>query len=88
MLRALITALKRWALSVFPTAVARQFAPTYQGNKAQQVANKEEIDWAISNLEPQATEAEAEVIAEAKENPYKNFPLIPENDPRNKYFTT
>lgn len=87
-LKALITALRRWALSVFPTEVARQFAPSYQGNKEKQVATKEEIDWAIGKLEAQAAEAEAEVIEDVKGNPYKGFPLVPENDPKNKYFTT
>lgn len=87
-LRALITALKRWSITVFPTEVARQFAPSYQGNKENRAATTQEIDWAITRLEAQAQEAEAEVLEVVKENPYKGFPLIPENDPKNKYFTT
>lgn len=86
-LKALVLALRRWALSVFPTEVARQFAPSYQGNKEKRVATTEEIDWAVAKLEEQASQAESEVLAEVKENPYKGFPLIPENDPKNKYFT-
>lgn len=87
-LKALVTALRRWALSVFPTDVARQFAPSYQGNREKRVATTEEIDWAAGKLEAQALEAEAEILDEIKGNPYQGFPLVPENDPRNKYFTT
>lgn len=87
-LSALVTALKRWAITIFPTEVARQFAPSYQGNKEKRVATTEEIEWAISKLEAQALEAETEILEVEKGNPYKGFPLIPENDPKNKYFTT
>lgn len=86
-LKALVIALRRWAISVFPTEVARQFAPSYQGNREKQVATTDEIEWAIGKLEAQAKEAEAEILEEVKGNPYSGFPLVPENDPRNKYFT-
>jgi len=86
-LTALVTALKRWSISIFPIEVARQFAPSYQGNKENRPATKEEIEWAIDNLSKQAAEAQAEVICDISGNPYKGFPLIPENDPKNKYFT-
>lgn len=87
-LKALVTALRRWALSVFPTEVARQFAPSYQGNREKRAATKEEIEWAVNALDTQAAEAMAELLDEAGNNPYDGFPLLPENHPRNKYFTT
>lgn len=86
-LKALVIALKRWAISVFPTEVARQFAPSYQGNREKRAATTEEIEWAIGKLDAQAKEAEAEILEEVKGNPYKGFPLVPENDQKNKYFT-
>lgn len=86
-LKALVAALKRWSISVFPTEVARQFAPSYQGNRENRTATLEEIEWTISKLEEEIADAQAELVAELSGNPYEGFPLIPKNDPRKKYFT-
>ena len=86
-LKALVAALKRWSIAVFPTEVARQFAPSYQGNRENRTATTEEIEWTISKLEEEIADAQAELLTELDGNPYGFFPLIPKNDPRKKYFT-
>ena len=83
-LSALVTALKRWAITIFPTEVARQFAPSYQGNKEKRAATTEEIEWAISQLEAQALEAETEILEVEKGNPYKGFHQIGVPHPRER----
>lgn len=85
-LRALITAAERWSLSVFPVAVARQFAPSYQGAKEKSAATMEEIKWSLGLLRKQLEDAERDVkIAVAEYSPSDR--MFPDNRPENKFFT-
>lgn len=87
-LSALVTAARRWSLDIFPLEVARRFAPTYQGNRASNAATREEIDWYIANLERQIGDARNELLSEINSgNPDREVPLVPKNDPRQKFFT-
>lgn len=89
-LGALKTAVQRWSLDVFPLSVARRFAPSYQGNRESKAATTDEIDWYLLKLSTQMEDTEAEIVEmmSGGRNPYEDFPLLPENDPRKKYFTT
>ena len=85
-LRAMITAAERWSLSIFPVAVARQFAPSYQGAKEKSAATIEEIKWSLGLLRKQLEDAERDVKrAVAEYSPSET--LFPKNDPENKFFT-
>lgn len=88
-LGALKIAVQRWSVDVFPLAIARRFSPSYQGNRESRVATTEEIDWYLKKLTDQMEEVEKEISTQLRcgLNPYDGFPLIPENDPRKKYFT-
>lgn len=87
-LNAVLVAVERWSLEVFPQSVARRFLPTYQGNRASQVASTSEMDWYIDKLRSQADMAIEEMLAEANgNNHYADYPLLPENNSRKKYFT-
>lgn len=88
-LGALIKGVKRWSVAMFPLEVARSFSPSYQGNNETSAATIKEIEWFIGKMEEQMAEAEKEVLklAPGATNPYEGFPLLPKNDPRNKYFT-
>lgn len=86
-LNAIVTAVRRWSIDTFPLAVVRRFAPTYQGNRSSSAATMQEIDWYVRNLMEQAKEAENELLEAISGNPYDGMPLIPDNDPRKKYFT-
>lgn len=86
-LRALIVAVQRWSIDSFPLSIARRFSPSYQGNRERRAATTEEIDWYVSKLELQAQDAALELQAAGGTDPYENLDLIPENDPRKKYFT-
>ena len=85
---AICKAVRRWSLDVFPLSIARRFAPSYQGNQENRTATKDEIEWYLANLSAQADEAKEAILSELNpENPNAGLRLIPDNDPRNKYFT-
>lgn len=87
-LSALITAVRRWNLEVFPIAIARRFAPTYQGNRSSRVALKEEMDAFVEGIEGQLEDVREEIAEELQEgNPASGFDLMPNGDRRNKYFS-
>ncbi len=86
-LSALVTAISRWSITVFPVEVARQFAPSYQGNRERRVATTEEIEWTLRNLREQIAAAETELRVELDLNSFTQLSLLPENNPKNKYFT-
>lgn len=87
-LGAITKALRRWSISIFPSEVARQFAPSYQGNRESRAAAMEEIEWSIQHLEKEANDVLSEIMDDIGNNPYDEFPLIPKNVPGQKYFTT
>jgi hypothetical protein len=87
-LSALITAVRRWNLEVFPIAIARRFAPTYQGNRSSRVALKEEMDAFVEGIEEQLEDIREEIAEELQDgNPAAGFDLMPKGDRRNKYFS-
>lgn len=88
-LEALAKAVRRWSLSVFPLMVARRFAPSYQGNNEHSKATLQEIKWYLENIADDASDAKKELLgllADGAER-WKDVQLIPENDPRKKFFT-
>lgn len=86
---ALIKAVRRWNLEVFPLTIARRFSPSYQGNKASRVATREEMEAYVAGLEGQLDDIRDE-IAEvlSGENPFTDFDPIPTGDRRKKFFST
>ncbi len=88
-LGALTKGVQRWSVSVFPTVVARSFSPSYQGNNESSKATVNEIEWFVSRIKAQMSETEKEILSLKNDgrNPYEGFPLLPENDRKNKYFT-
>lgn len=87
-LNAVLVAVERWSIEIFPQSVARRFLPTYQGNKASKTAAVSEMDWYIDKLRAQADNAISDMLNEANGgNQYKSYPLMPNNDRDNKYFT-
>lgn len=87
-LSALITAVRRWNLEVFPLSIARRFAPTYQGNRSSRVALKEEMDAFVEGIEGQLADIREEIAEEMQDgNPASKFDLMPKGDRRNKYFS-
>ena len=88
-LRAVITAVERWSVDLFPQAVARRFCPTYQGNSSSASASTAEIDWYLNKLRQQAAEAIEEIHAlTSGGNQYQAYPLVPDNEKKRKFFTT
>lgn len=87
-LKAVWTAVGRWSLEVFPLAVARRFAPTYQGNKSSRAADLKEISWYLDRLEKEIAAAKEEILEDISgRGRYEGYRMLPENDPKNKFFT-
>lgn len=87
-LKSMIVAVQRWSIDSFPLSIARRFSPSYQGNHERRAATAEEIDWYVNKLELQAQDVALELQISGGTDPYEELSLIPENDPRKKYFTT
>lgn len=87
-LSALVNAVRRWSIEVFPLQIARRFCPSYQGGRSRGAASKEEMNSYIDALEMQIDEVRSE-LAEllAGANTWENFDVMPQNDPSNKFFT-
>ena len=85
-LTALMTALKRWSLSVFPAEVARQFSPSHEGNRETQPASIDEIRWCIEQFEQQVNDALLEIHRLTGDLP--SSAKLPDNRPEKKFFTT
>lgn len=84
-LTALATALKRWSIVIFPASVARQFSPSYQGNRETAAATMEEIRICAENFTDEAADELRRIKSET--TPDAEAGLKPKNDPRNKFFT-
>ena len=87
-LSALIKAVRRWNLEVFPLTIARRFSPSYQGGKSTRAATREEMEAYVAGLTGQLDDIRDE-IAEvlAGENPFTEFDPIPTGDRRKKFFS-
>jgi len=87
-LSALVKAVRRWSLEVFPLAIVRRFCPSYQGGRSKSAATREEMDAYVASLEDQIGDAQEE-IAEllADGNPWEDHDPQPRNHPSNKFFT-
>lgn len=88
-LSALVKAVRRWSLEVFPLSIARRFCPSYNGGRSSCAATLEEMGAYVSGLEGQIAEARgelAELLADGL-NPWRNYDPQPRNDPKNKFFT-
>lgn len=83
---AVIKAVNRWSVSVFPLEIARRFSPTYQGNRQNRAATMDEIGWYIGNLKSQADELVKEIHALVGRMP-SCVDLLPKNRKDKKYFT-
>lgn len=69
-------------------SIARRFAPSYQGNRESRAATVQEIEWYISGLEDDLKSLKNDIIVSVGGGSGSTFHLIPENDPKNKFFTT
>lgn len=85
-LSALATALKRWSIVIFPQSIARQFAPSYQGNRETSAATLKEISFAADNFLNAAND-ELLSIRQSISPTSEAAALLPENDPKDKFFT-
>lgn len=88
-LSAIVTAVERWSLEVFPLSIARRFAPSYQGNRSSNSATESEMLSYVKKLNSQIAAAENEIaeLLSGGENPWAGMNPVPDGDPCKKYFT-
>lgn len=88
-LSAIVTAVERWSLEVFPLSIARRFAPSYQGNRSSNSATESEMLAYIKRMNSQiaASESEISTLLSGGKNPWEQMEPVPEGDPRNKYYS-
>ena len=88
-LSALVKAVRRWSLEVFPLSIARRFCPSYQGGRSSSAAVREEMDAYVAGLEGQIADARAELAELLADglNPWRGYDPQPRNNPDNKFFT-
>ena len=87
-LSALVLAVRRWSLSVFPLEIARRFAPSYQGNKSSRVATVEEIDRFVNAMRGEIDDIANDIIETLTgENPAASADFIPSGNPKDKFFS-
>lgn len=88
-LSALVKAVRRWSLEVFPLSIARRFCPSYQGGRSSSAAVREEMDAYVVGLEGQIADARAELAELLADglNPWRGYDPQPRNNPANKFFT-
>ena len=85
-LTALASTLSRWSLNVFPVEISRQFAPSYQGNKEQRPATRQEMESSRNSFLREARSAYSELAQQLRPSSEASD-IIPHNNPENKFFT-
>lgn len=88
-LSAVVTAVERWSLAAFPLEVARRFAPSYQGSRANSAATEEEMDNYIGKLRRHILEAESRIasLLAGGANPWADYDTMPRSDRADKFFS-
>lgn len=88
-LSAVVTAVERWSLAVFPLQIARRFAPSYQGNRESTAATEAEMDSCIAKLRKHLQSTECEISAAINDgaNPWDGYDPQPKSNPEDKFFS-
>lgn len=88
-LYAVQTAVKRMSVRILPDAIVRRFSASFQGGKAEESADIATTRHLLRTLEEEATAAltELQKAVTQRRNVAADYDPLPENDPRNKYFT-
>ena len=88
-LYAVQTAVKRMSVQILPDAVVRRFSASFQGGKANEPADILTTLYLLRTLEEETTDAltELQKAVTKRRNVAAQYDPLPENDPRNKYFT-
>ena len=85
-LKAMVIAVQRLSVSVFPIGISQRFADSFQGKGAGKTPSTDALKFYLSALDHQAATA-LEEFHEALSATAEKYPLLPDNDPRNKFFS-
>lgn len=88
-LYAIQTAVKRMSVRILPDAIVRRFSASFQGGKADDSADIATTRYLLHTLEEETTAAltELQTAVTKRRNVAAEYDPLPENNPRNKYFT-
>lgn len=88
-LYAIQTAVKRMSVRILPDAIVRRFSASFQGGKAEDAADIATTRYLLHTLEEETTTAltELQKAVTKRRNVAAEYDPLPENNPRNKYFT-
>lgn len=88
-LYAIQTAVKRMSIQILPDAVVRRFSASFQGGKGNESVDTTTTRYLLHTLEEETTDAltELQKAVTKRHNVAAEFDPLPENNPRNKYFT-
>ena len=85
-LKAMVIAVQRLSVSVFPIGISQRFADSFQGKGAGKTPSTDALKFYLSALDHQAATA-LEEFHEALSATAEKYSLLPDNDPRNKFFS-
>lgn len=85
-LKAMVIAVQRLSVSVFPIGISQRFTDSFQGKGAGKTPSTDALKFYLSALDHQAATA-LEEFHEALSATVEKYSLLPDNDPRNKFFS-
>ena len=85
-LKAMVIAVQRLSVSVFPIGISQRFTDSFQGKGAGKTPSTDALKFYLSALDHQAATA-LEEFHEALSATAEKYSLLPDNDPRNKFFS-
>lgn len=88
-LYAIQTAVKRMSVRILPDAIVRRFSASFQGGKAEDAGDIATTRYLLHTLEEETTTAltQLQKAVTKRRNVAAEYDPLPENNPRNKYFT-
>lgn len=84
-LHTMILAVERLSISAFPTGIAQRFTDSFQGRSGKSKPSLEHVQSYLSTLKKQADDALQ--VFKKRLKPSGDYPLTPQNDKDNKFFT-
>lgn len=86
-LKTMLIGVQRFAIEVFPSGIAQRFIESFQGKTGRKAPSQEALSLYLAILDKQAAVAMQEFRDVLDASQAEEFPLLPPNDPRNKFFT-
>lgn len=87
-LKAMVVAVQRLSITVFPVGISQRFSDSFQGNTAGNKPSVDAFKFYLTALDRQADEALQHLHEVLSPSDPRDYQLLPNNDAKNKFFTT